>query len=198
MEQVETPSQIQPQVIQPDLKTKVMDFVMKNKYIVVGLVVVLILLYLYKKNKLPFFSKKPEEKVEEKKVEEKIEEKVVEEKIEEKVVEEKQDNNILDIHKDYYIIDENGHKARINLKELIQLHNTNLILSHHNQKLQLQVQELQHEILQSKKPKSRKIEHPKKPVVELESDSDDVTTENMDELKRELEQLERENKKALE
>jgi hypothetical protein len=123
------------------------------------------------------------------------------------------DDTILDITKDYYILDSNDTKIKINLKEMINLHNFYLQQQQEKQQyeeqqqlyqlqqqqlqLQLQQQQLQKQQLQKQKQK-KKIKHPE-PEPELEESSEqnttdeDLTNNELESLRRELAELEKQN-----
>ena len=157
---------------------------------IISVVIIGCLYFAYKKNLLNFIIKKGHENI--KKTEE-------------------TNNKFLDIDKDYNILDENNNPIKINLKEMIVLHNhyldqERITLENHQKHIkqqqmmhqqimqqQMMEEQMQEQIQEKIQEQRRKVKPPRQEVVVPEEDSDDLSNNELELLKRELAELELQN-----
>jgi hypothetical protein len=103
--------------------------------------------------------------------------------------------NYIDLDKDYYILDIDNNPIKLNLKEMIVLHKQFLeqqyIQHMYQQKQQQEQQEQQQE---QQKVKQTKLKHPKiEEETEENNSEDDLNLEEIENLKKELEDIKKKN-----
>jgi hypothetical protein len=151
----------------------------KKTIAIIGVVLIGGLFVAYKMKYLDFLFKKKDKTV-----------------IKEELTEEKQNLNIIDLEKDYYINDENNVPLKINLKEMISLHKhymeQQMIQQQQMMQQQMIQQQMQQQFKQPEIVKKPKLKHVKK--VKISSEEEELSSDDLESLKKELKDLENQNK----
>jgi hypothetical protein len=184
----------------------IFNLLKNNKYYVIGILVLLafIVYYLYTNNKLPFLKKK---------------ENVNKPETESVNVVEQEQKNVLNIDNEYHVVDEHNNSVKINLKELIKVYNQSM---HHQLQQQIQnqlkplnvSQMMPTQTFTMQQPMQQPIQQPIQqmqpvpPIIQQitstpklshpgddveENDDDELNNREIEDLKRQLAELEKEN-----